>query len=180
MLHVWPSGVWGHGFSSSRRCQPRPSSLCPQPAASSQSLLWQRSGGTFCGEAEPHQPNKRFWPIRERFLSAGFGLDGRLRRSRKCESVGAGGRRRRGKGHQLILTIKHPWECVAAEKLLHSLGELRLGEAGLSWRFLWWETYAFLISSYPSSLMGAENRKRDVSVRRPCQRWVDLQWIKHG
>lgn len=43
----------------SRRCQPRPSSLCPQPAAPSQSLLWQ-SGGTFCGEAEPHKPSKRF------------------------------------------------------------------------------------------------------------------------
>lgn len=31
------------------------------------SLLWQRAGGTFCGEAKPQEPNKRFWPIREHF-----------------------------------------------------------------------------------------------------------------
>lgn len=52
-------------------CQPCPS--CPQPAASSQPLLWQ-SSGTFCGAAKTHSPNKWFWPIRENFeCSVQFG-----------------------------------------------------------------------------------------------------------
>lgn len=44
-----------------------------------------------------------------------------------------------GKGHQQTLTMKRPWERVAGKSpaLLHSFGELSLGEAGLSWRFLW-------------------------------------------
>lgn len=47
------------------RCQPRPFFLCPQPAASSQPLLWQ-SSGTFCGDAKTHRRNRRLWPLRER------------------------------------------------------------------------------------------------------------------
>lgn len=76
------------------------------------SLLWQRAGGTFCGEAKPQEPNKRFWPIREHFWAQGSGLDGKLSGSQKSVKAlkkldaGEEERGRMGWGRRQILTMK--------------------------------------------------------------------------
>lgn len=158
-------------FCPSGRCQPRPYSLCPQPAASSQSLLWQ-SSGTFCGEAKTHRPNKWFWPIRESFeCSVWFGWQTEgLKKVWKHRSSRTysrwGGERPPTRPDYEISTRMCGWRA-------QSYFTLFLGDIGLSWRFLWWATCAFLISSDPSSLTRG-GKQEDVSVWRPCRR---IEWI---
>lgn len=97
----------------------------------------------------------------ERVLSAVLGLDGRLRGSKKCESTGAVGRTvGGGKGHQHVLTMKYPRECVADKPRVASL--CFLVRSGLAGGFCG-ERRAFLISSNPSSLTRGGKRE-DVSV----------------